>query len=161
MIQTTRAEHPRLMWTPKPGLPRPRRRLPISLPGQPGRDRCQLVFVCSKPPLTAPGGGRGLLPFPARAPAPSSGFALRWLHRALREQGSAGKAALALSLSLSREKGSSGSQSQACSTLCLAGKEVIYKLTHLLERRNTGEGAGTIPVRGIADGEGGGHQEVS
>lgn len=55
------------------------------------------------------------------------------------QEGSAGKAAL------SREKGSSGRQSQACSTLCLAGKEVIYKLTKLLESHNTAEGAGTIP----------------
>lgn len=68
MIQTTRAEHPRLTWTPKPGLPRPRRRLPISLPGQPGRDRCQLVFVCSKPPLTAPGRGPGAAALPCQSP---------------------------------------------------------------------------------------------
>lgn len=78
---------------------------------------------------------------------------LRWPRRGLREEGSAGKAAL------SREKGSSGSQNQACSTLCLAGKEVIYKLTQLLESHNTEEGARTIPVRGTADGAGGGHRE--
>lgn len=125
MIQTPRAEQPWLTWAPNPGLP-------ISLPGQPGCDRCQLLFVCSKPSLPDP-----------------------WLH----PQG------LVLHRGLCWEgKGRQGSslqgkgQLQTCSTLCLAGKEVIYKLTQLLESHSTGEGEGwrcSIP----ADGAGGGHQE--
>ena len=39
------------------------------------------------------------------------------------------------------------SQSQACSMLCLSGKEVIYKLTQLTESHNTEEGARTVQMR--------------
>lgn len=98
------------------------------------------VCLLQIPPDSSSGGGPGA----AALPCQTSGSIPRGLcYAGLCWEGSSPSP----SLFLSREKGSSGRQSQACSTLCLAGKEVIYKLTQLLESHSTGEGAGSISVR--------------
>lgn len=121
-----------LMWTTNPSAhagPQPCCWLSISLPGQRERDRCQLAFVCFKP---FPRGQNRA----AALSCQTTGFIRRGLQYtgyAEDEEGSTRKALWGRWLS-PEKRAALPSQIQACSMLCLSGKEVIYKLTWLTGR---------------------------